>query len=205
MVGSVTPSASAAIGALKRTCLIAVLVETERRRSGTAERVKFGSIPLDHPHDSAGCFRGPLRDLDDSFEEEPKPILPPAVEPDGLEMVVVLGAIPLQIQAQIEKRLRQHVLRAQEQGDQKASDTSVSVEEWMDCLELGVCQCGLYEDRSGDRVVVEEPLQPADAQQSLVCRRGDEGCVAGARSADPVLCAPELARIAFLTPPTTGR
>ena len=85
----------------------------------------------------SGIRRG-AADLDDAAQEEAHPPLPVPIGPDRLEAVVVLGAVRLQVDREVEKRAAEDAALAEEQGDQQAPDAAVSVEEGVDSLKLRV-------------------------------------------------------------------
>src|SRR5690606_28212049 len=99
------------------------------------------------------------RCLGDAVEEELQPCLPVAILADLLQQVVILAAMRLEVEAEIEDRLLQDALRAEQEGDQQAAEASVSVEERMDSLELDMDEPGLDEGRHLRRVGMDERLQ----------------------------------------------
>ena len=69
--------------------------------------------------------------LGDAVEEELQPCLPVAILADLLQQVVILAAMRLEVEAEIEDRLLQDALRAEQEGDQQAAETAVPIEERM--------------------------------------------------------------------------
>ncbi len=80
-----------------------------------------------------------------------------------------------------------------EQGDQHAADAAVAIEEWMDRLELHVCEPGL--DQRRERVVRVQPLlEGGQSGRDLIMWQWHETSVARPRTADPVLAPPAAMR-----------
>ena len=142
-----------------------------------------------------GGADGAVGRLVDAAQEELEPGLPVAVVPHGVEQPVVLGPVLLEVEAQVEQRLAEHAGVAEEQRDQQPPDAAVAVEEGVDGLELHVRERRLDEHRQVVAVVVQEALQGGHAVGDGRVRRRHEDGVAGARAADPVLAAAELARV----------
>ena len=93
----------------------------------------------------------------------------------------------LEVEAQIEQRLREHLLGAQQQRDQQAADASVAVEERMDRLELDVRQRRLHEDRCRLGSSCRNLSRSLIAATTSVRGRGHEAGVARPCAAEPVL------------------
>ncbi len=74
----------------------------------------------------------------DAFQEEAKPTNPIRLCAHFLKEVVVLLAILLEEEAEIQKRLPKRALRTEHERDQETAKTAISVEEWMNRLELNV-------------------------------------------------------------------
>ena len=90
---------------------------------------------------------------------------------------------------------------AKQERDQEPPDPPVSVEEWMDRLELNVCKTGA--NQVWHRwVTVEEALEVAHALGDAVVRWRNECGVSWTRPSNPVLRPPELARLLGASPPT---
>ncbi|MBK7976281.1 MAG: hypothetical protein IPK07_24435 [Deltaproteobacteria bacterium] len=68
--------------------------------------------------------------LSNAVEEEREPSLPVAAHAYALEAVVVLLAALLEIEAQVEDRLAEQSVGAQDQGYQQPTAAAVAVEEW---------------------------------------------------------------------------
>src|SRR5262249_39817882 len=86
------------------------IVHSMRGRRRSTEAVDELAVTLDHRDEVLCGLRGRLRDLDDALQEEAQPLLPCAFRPYPLEMVVVLVAIALEIQAQIQERTPHHTM-----------------------------------------------------------------------------------------------
>ena len=65
----------------------------------------------------------------------------------------------LEIEAEVEKRLREHAAVVEQQGDQQPADATVSVQERMDGLELHMGQRSLHQGRVRGALVVNESLE----------------------------------------------
>ena len=93
-------------------------------------------------------LRGFLADLGYSLKEEQKNMPPSSsfLITDGLEMVVVFLAMPFEEMREVQYRLGQYVLFAEQEGDQESPDAAVAVQEGVDCLELGMGEADLYEE-----------------------------------------------------------
>jgi hypothetical protein len=116
-----------------------------------------------------------------------------------LKSIVVLGAIPLEVVAQVEERLRQDGTFAQEERDHEPANTSVSVQERMDRLELRMCKSGV--DERWQAAVSQEGFEVPEDFEERVRGRGDVERVVerAALRTDPVLGVPKLAGLAILT------
>lgn len=83
-------------------------------------------------------FQALCRGGDDGFGEEVEPAFPVALVSDGVQRFVIVLAMELEIVAQVEERLLQYFSFAKQQGNQETPDSSVTIEEGMDGLELDV-------------------------------------------------------------------
>src|SRR4051812_22816773 len=117
------------------------------------EPVDLVAVCLDERPDRARGGGRRARDRDHTFEEELEPLFPRALRSDTLEVVVVGVPMLLEVEAQVQQRLREHLVGAEQQRDQEPTDAAVAVEKRMDRLELDVSERGLDEDR---RRAVEE-------------------------------------------------
>ena len=81
----------------------------------------------------------------------------------------------------------------EQEGDQQPADTAVAVEEWVDGLELRMCQAGV--DECGQLLLVQEALEVVERLLHLVDRGRHERrlCQARVLRPDPVLRAAKLA------------
>src|SRR5450756_2541650 len=133
-----------------------------------------------------------IRGLCDTLEKEGEPCFPVSLEPRQIEEPVVLVAVLLEKQAQIEERLPEHSVVAEQQRDQQAADAAVPVQERMDRLELRVGEPGPDEMRQALAIVVNEMLESGDTLRHLGVRRRHIVRVARPRAADPILRTSEL-------------
>ncbi len=138
------------------------------------------------------------RDVDDATQEEREPGLPSAQIPNGLEVVVVLLAVPLEVVREVKDRLVQDASFREEERDQQTADAPVAVEERVDRLELHMCQSDLDERR---QVVglVNELLEVAKRVGNDVMRRRHEASGVDHRTGrtDPVLARPKFSWLEF--------
>src|SRR5262249_21361886 len=99
----------------------------------------------------------------------------------------------LEVERQVEDRLRERLLDAQEERDEQAAEAAVAVEEWVDRLELDMRERGLDERWRAARAIVEEQLERSHARRPVARGRRDESRRARSLAADPVLARPEFA------------
>ena len=115
---------------------------------------------------------------DNGLGKEIEPSFPIAGQTDIVEQLIVILTVGLEVEAEVEHRLPQHLLLAQEQSDQQTPQTAVAVQERVDRLELHMCQRRLEQHRSRLWLVMQEEFQLAHALQQFFCRRRNEGRVA---------------------------
>ena len=135
-------------------------------------------------------------------QEEVDPGFPVALRPHAVQQSVILRLVGLEVEAQVEQRARKLAGLLEHQRDDQSADPAVAVEEGMDGLELHVRE-GRADERRQAVLGVDELIQLAHAGQHLVRGRGHIMRQARARTADPVLRAPELAGL-LLRPATLG-
>ena len=99
-----------------------------------------------------------------------------------------------QKQAEIEKRTAESPVRTKIEGDQQASNSTVSIEERVYGFELDMQQAGFDECGKAAALLMHEQLQLVEAFLHFERRRGDEWSVARTRSANPILRSTKLAR-----------
>jgi len=75
-----------------------------------------------------------------SGDKKSQPSLPIARKPHGLQQVIVLLAMLLEIEAEIQQRLVQRTLGTKEECDQQPAKSSIAIEKRMDGFKLDVCQ-----------------------------------------------------------------
>ena len=161
--------------------------------------IAFGGDPFavgfeqfNDPHRGVERLVGGLRD---AIEKKLKPSLPGAVFANLLQQAIVVGAMGLQIEAEIEERLPQDVVDAQIQRHQEAADAAVAVQERMQGLELNMEQARLDQGRQARGVLVHEALEGVEASLQLRHGRRYEESVSRPGPTDPVLRAAEFARV----------
>lgn len=87
-------------------------------RDPASARLDAGTYLLELAGGRHGAFRGLLH----AFGEERHPLLPFALAAHRVEPVVVLAAMLLEVEAEVEERLAEHAVLAEEQRDQQATD-----------------------------------------------------------------------------------
>src|SRR5690606_36962059 len=80
-----------------------------------------------------------------AVQKEFQPGFPGPMSPNLLQESVVVGAMGLQIEAEIEERAPQYAMDAEKERDQQSPAPTVAVQEWVDGLELDMEQPGLQE------------------------------------------------------------
>src|SRR6266702_4681572 len=122
-------------------------MEADSRATGAAQRVNRPAVFLDEREQPSGCLGRRTGDFLHSLQEEPKPRFPFTMGSDPLEVGVILFPVPLQVEAEIEKRRGHDLLlfSAKEQCDQEPPDAAVAVKERMNRLELRMRQRRLHE------------------------------------------------------------
>ena len=163
------------------------LVHAQCRTRTPSQAADSRAVVADRFADGPGRGDPRFRDLTHTLQEEPQPGFPITGVPDVAQKLVVGAPIAFEVQAEVQKRLPEQSGVAQHEGDQQSSQPPVAVEEGMDGLELDVRKPG--PDQHGKFVVrgVNEPLEVGHAFLDMVGRWRDEGRIAGARPADPVL------------------
>ena len=73
-----------------------------------------------------------------AVQEKAQPALPFALGAHGVEALVVLRAVLLEVEAQVKAGFAQHALHAKDQRDQQAAQATIAVLEGMDGFELHV-------------------------------------------------------------------
>lgn len=176
------------------------VVEKPQPVVAAGERRDLSSVMLPERQDRPGRIRRGAAYLVDSAQEEPEPTFPIALGADRSQAIVVLGSVGLQVEAEVEERSCEYASLAEEERDEEPPHASVAVEEGVDGLELSVRQAAVHQ--GGEPVsVVEEPLEGVKGLAHLVGWRWNEmGLVEAAPGrADPILGAPELARVVVPT------
>src|SRR5215217_253602 len=97
-------------------------------------------VVLEERNESLRCVDGPGCSRKHTLKEEIEPRFPVACESNAIEEPVILVAVLLEIQAQVHQGLLQDAGLVQQQRYQQPADTSVPVKEWMNGLELDVCE-----------------------------------------------------------------
>ncbi|MNJ56097.1 hypothetical protein D3C77_516260 [compost metagenome] len=144
--------------------------------------------------DISDGVRGVLSRLGDAVQEEDEPGLPFAPVPYGLKPFIILLSPLLQRQGNIEHRLAQHLILAEQEGDQQPPQSAVPVHKGMNGFELRVRQSDADQQRQVRRRM-QKTLQVGHviAHRFRGRRHKDRVGQGGVRRADPVLSGSELA------------
>src|SRR6266498_3703807 len=146
-------------------------------------------------------LRGGLSHSYHAFKEEAKPRFPFAIDSGRRELVVVLVAVFLEVEAEVEQRAREHFpLGGKEERHKESTDAAVAIEERVDCLEMRVCEGGLNEDGCRNGIVMEELLQGAHHRENFLVGRWNVAGSARPGASDPVLRSPKLSRRSLSSP-----
>lgn len=97
----------------------------------------------------------------------------------ALQVFVVLEAPHLEVEAQVQDRLRQRPLGTQEQRDEESSEATIAVEKRVNGLELHVGEPGLDQRWRPLGLVVQELLERAHALDHTVGGRGTKRALPG--------------------------
>ena len=104
------------------------------------ERNDTYCVSIEHKlgiHASPTCVMA-FGDHGGALEEEGEPALEIALAADAVEAPVVLGAMLLEEEAQVQERFAQQLPVLEQERDEQAADAAVAVEGGVDCLELRV-------------------------------------------------------------------
>ena len=146
-----------------------------------------------HEREQLACGGdGFVGDRRDAVEEEVEPALTVAEASHRVEPTVVVLAMSLEEEAQVEERLGEQLPVLEQERHEQATDAAVAVEVGVDGLELHVQESGAYQRRQrvvGVQVLLEGAEHLAERVRWWRHVRG----VAGSASADPVLAATHLA------------
>jgi hypothetical protein len=138
--------------------------------------------------------------LDDASDEERDPGPPVAVLTDVQKVIDVRISMTLKVRAHVEQRLREALVRAEQERDQNAAHAPVAVEKGMDRLELVVDECKSNQQRKRARFVEKlfECVQRCD--QLRTRRRRDEPGLANSSPMlpDGVVPLPQAVRERYL-------
>ena len=136
--------------------------------------------------------------LEHACQEEFEPLLECTVIPDGLQALIVALSMAFEIVRQVQHRLVQHLLLAEQEGDQQPADAAVAVEERVDRLKLRVREADPEQQREGV-LGVEEAFQGAERVGQFGRRGRDEASAFVQRAsggADPVLAGTQAILVA---------
>ena len=151
-----------------------------------------GPVGSDDGEEFACGQDGFIRDGRDSVEEEDGPALPVTVGANRAKASVVLLAMALEEQAEVQERRTQETPMLEQERDQQPADATVSVEIGVDGLELRMGQTGTHERRKfvvRMQVPFEIPKQFGECMGRW--RHIDRD--AWSASANPVLASPHRA------------
>ena len=157
------------------------------------DRLNLLPVAFKQVDQAPSSLHGALGRVAHAVGEEREPLLPISRLPHALQQVVVARAVLLEVQGQVQERLPQHPLGAQQQGDQEPSDAPVTVQKGMNRLELHVGERRLEQDRRRFRLVVQPAFERPHAFRDALRGRRDEHRVPRPGSPYPVLGAAEFA------------
>src|SRR5438105_7430325 len=112
-----------------------------------------------------------------------------------IKAFVILRTVLLEVEAQVEKRVFQNAVEAEEQRDQQSSDPTVAIEKGMNGFELSVRQSRFHDPLDADRIIMEKPFEIAHGVRNVLRRGRNEMCVRRTRASYPVLGTTKLARL----------
>lgn len=92
------------------------LMDAQRAAGVAPDPADALTIALDHLDDSSCSLGRATCDLRDAVQEEREPLLPLAVRADALQAFVVLVAVLLEEQAEVQQGLAQDALGAEDEG-----------------------------------------------------------------------------------------
>jgi hypothetical protein len=118
--------------------LAEALVHAEQAPRRAPEDAQALAILVEHPQRALRGFPRLPGGLDDAVEKEFEPFTPGALGPGALQQVVVPVAVLLEEEAQVEQRLGQDALGAEEKRDEEPAHAPVAIQEGVDGLELDV-------------------------------------------------------------------
>lgn len=123
-----------------------------------------------------GSFDGLSSLLSDPSQKKLDPGLPAPIPADTEEMIVVGVAMTFEIGAEVEQRLCQILTVPELQGNEQPTHASISVSEWMNCLELVVDQSQLNEKRPFGFLCTNVSLKAVERLVHLLHRGRHERC-----------------------------
>jgi hypothetical protein len=170
-------------------------MHTNRRSRTSPGRFDLRAVRLKDRAQALGGEYRAVGDLSNPFQEERDPRFPVSVAADTIQEVVVRGAIPFEIEAEVEERVAEDPRLAEQQRDEETADAAVAVEKRMDRLELHVRQGRAQEHRHAVALRVKELLELRHALGNRRVWRRHESGVSRSRATNPVLGAAEFARI----------
>ncbi len=134
--------------------------------------------------------------------EEPDPRIGVAGLVNPLQMLDVLVSTLLEVRADVQHRSGEPPSRNEEHRNEQSTSATVSIEKWMDGLELVVHQSALREYGHPRRCFVDEPLPIIECDVHLVGRRWNVcgGFECGQWTTDPILRSTDLTR-RLIAPP----
>jgi hypothetical protein len=138
-------------------------VHPERRTRSAPEGLNGRSVVDEEPCEALRCFDRAFGRDPNSFQEERQPGFPVAVPANVVKQVVVLGSMLLEKETEIQERFTKYAGVAQQQRDEKPSDTSVAIEERMDRLKLHVRQPRTHKYRKTVVLGVHEAFERGHA------------------------------------------
>src|SRR5579863_10201303 len=112
----------------------------------------------------------------------------------AIEQFIVFLPVRLEIKAEVKNGFTDRACDTQQERNQQAAQSSVSVQEGVNSFKLHMCECGLDQNRQVFVVAMQELFEPAHAFHHFLRWWRDKCCVTGPRASDPVLCFAEFPR-----------
>ena len=113
------------------------------------------------------------RNFYDSLKEKQHPAFPIPVKSNRVKLLVVLGSSLFEVVTEIQQRPSKHLCVAEQERNQKPTDSAVAIQKWVDRFELRVND-GYLDKQRQSGVFVEKFLELVQRGIHLCRRRRDE-------------------------------
>src|SRR5690606_15029864 len=135
------------------------IVNPDRRAGAASPALDPAPVAAEHGRELLWRLDRPLCWHAHALQEESQPGLPAALPPPEVEQRGVRLAARLEVEAEVQQRIAQHAIVAEQERGQEPADAAVAIEERMDRLELHVGEAGPDEVRQAVAPIVEEALE----------------------------------------------